>query len=119
MSEKDIIFTAHNKLRKITYTLYRGAPLSFGFEHIEHQRPYLTQNPHILKIGVEETDIAYWDSQHGARERIYCLGADKTRPELYVAVIVEYENSSHGHIITAWQTRDLCEGDITYVKPKR
>jgi hypothetical protein len=120
MSENDIIFTAYNKERKVEYILYRGSPASYGFEHIKHRRPYIGDNIHIVEKGVASQDVAYLDSEHGTgRERVYCLGADLTKPKMYIAVVVDYIDCSTGKIITAWLTRDLQGDEMTYVKSKR
>jgi hypothetical protein len=73
-----------------------------------------------LKYTVENTDIAYMDACHSDREKLYCLGADKTRPRLYMTAIVEYSDSKSGTIITAWPQKVISpEGVLTYVKSKR
>jgi hypothetical protein len=120
MAENDIIFTAYCQDRAIDYILYTESPDTFGYEHIKKNRPYIADHIDIVKYGIEHQHIAYDDGKHGdSRERIYCLGADFSKPRMYIAIIVDYVTAKTGKIITTWQTYELKGDDITYAKAKR
>lgn len=117
----DIVFTVYNIDRDITYTLHEGEEDTFGWLHIIEQRPSMKSRLDAIRYAVKNCNVAYWDSIHSincTRERIYCLGADKTRPQMYMVVIVDYPNETEGKIITAWQMSYISQEDgdvITYV----
>lgn len=123
MEPDDIVFTTTNSDRNITYILKEGKPESFGKQHIINQRPFMSNKISAIKHAVENADICYWDEEHREkdREKVYCLGADKERPQMYMKVIVEYNNENEGTIITAWPQKKISpsEGVITYVKSKK
>lgn len=119
MAEHDIIFTAHSNDRKIDYVLYEGIADKYGYEHIKKQREYVADHIDIVKYGVENQNVVTKDSDHMDRDRIYCKGADATRPDMYIEVIAEFYSTDKCNIITAWQTHDVKGDVITYVKAKR
>lgn len=119
MANDDIVFVAYNKARDITYTLYEGSELTYGKKHIIHRRAYMENKMDAIKKAAEETNFAYWDEDHqdyGNRERLYCLGADDKRPDMYMKVIAEYKSDFEAKIITAWETKEVApdERTITY-----
>lgn len=120
MNPDNIIFTAVNSDREITYTLKEGIPYSFGKQHIENSHEDLKGKMGAVKKTVESPDIIYRDPRHHDRERIYCSGADSTRPSMYVKVIAEYTSDNEANIITAWTQKEISptEGKIIYVKSK-
>ena len=117
----DIIFTAYNKNRGTTITLTEGFPDKFGKSHIIHRRPDMKGKINSIKHTIENTDIAYKDKNFENRERLYCLGADSQRSNMYMTVVVEYNAKVSGTVITAWPSLIIPDniGDVTYVKSKR
>lgn len=120
MNPDDIIFTATNINRDITYTLKEGHPDIFGKQHIEEKHAILKGKMGAVKKAVESTESAFKDTRHPERERIYCFGADESHPAMYVKVIAEYNTDKTANIITAWLTPEISstEGEITYVRTK-
>ena len=119
MEPTDTVFTAYNENRKHTITLLEGKPLTFGRAHIVYQRSFMATKIDAIKHTVEHADIGYKDKDYDNRERIYCLGADSTRPFMYMTVVVQYNSIADGTIITAWPTDKITGGgDIAYIKPK-
>jgi hypothetical protein len=124
MKPSDIVFTVYHEARDVTYTLLEGTPLTMGRQHIARQHPEFKDRMGVVKQAVENHDVAYEDSQHidkGNRERLYCLGANESRPKMWVAVVVDYKNLSEATIVTAWQMRSIptYESVIKYVKSKK
>lgn len=121
MGRQDPVFTTCNPNRTPTYTFPEGTPETIGWEHVKHRRPELANKLDAIKKTVEETDIAFKDKVHSNRERLYCLGADSTRPHMYMVAVAEYKSLDEGIILTAWPTDAIAknEGEITYVKSKK
>jgi len=120
MVSTDVVFTAYNKDRGHTYTLFEGTPDTVGMAHIVKRRPNMATRVVAIKYAVENADIAFSDKDHEDRERIYCEGADPTRPSMHMSVVVKYNTATEGTILTAWPTDKISSGggDITYVKRK-
>lgn len=120
MNPDDIVFTVYNPHRDITFTLKEGSTETFGKQHIEREDKKLQGKMDAIKKAVEDSDVAYIDKRHSDRERIYCLGADDAKPNMYIKVITEYQTKQDANIITAWHTAEIspAEGEITYVKPR-
>ncbi len=121
MAEDEIIFIASHAKAGVKYTLNKGAPLTYGWQHAIKRHPYLANKLHCVKHAVENYEISYWDENHygeGDRERLYCKGADPERPELYMVVSAEYKTDYEATIITVWQTAKIpdFEVDPIYVK---
>lgn len=120
MKENNVIFTALNKDRNITYTLTEGRPRCYGRSHILERRPAMVTKINAIKKTVENTDFAYMDKDHPKRERLYCMGADSEMPKMYMVVVAEYNSDNGGTIITAWPTDKITAGgDMTYANIKK
>lgn len=115
-SSQEVMFTAYNNKRDITYTLIDGSPETYGWQHTLKRHPDMIGKMHVLKKTVQETDIAIKDKMHPERERLYCYGADNDKPQFYITAVVQYESEKCATIFTAWHTDQVVEGDIVYVK---
>jgi alpha-D-ribose 1-methylphosphonate 5-triphosphate synthase subunit PhnH len=120
MNPNDIVFTSTVTDRDLTITLKEGTPTTFGKQHIITKRANMANKIHVVKYTVENADFAIIDEGHQEREQMYCFGADSTHPDLYMMVIVEYEDDKKGTIITALPKDNVPkEGVITYVNAKK
>jgi hypothetical protein len=120
MNPNDIVFTSIVTDRNLTITLKEGTPTTFGRQHIIANRKSMANKIHIVKETVENADFAILDKDHRYRERMCGYGIDKTHPDLYMMVVVEYEDDKTGNIITAMPKDNVPkEGVITYVNDKK
>ncbi|NJD02042.1 MAG: hypothetical protein FIA99_05480 [Ruminiclostridium sp.] len=116
MDPNDIVFTTTVPSRDLIITLKEGTATTFGRQHFIAQRPNMASKIDVVKHTVENADLAIIDKDHQERERMYCFGADSSHPDLYMMVVVEYEDDKRGTIITASPKDNVPkEGVITYV----
>jgi hypothetical protein len=123
MDPSDVIFTSIVAERDIEITLFEGTPDTFGRQHMINHHPEMAGKIPAVKRAVESHSICYVDEKHGInyREKIYCLGADEGRPDMFMVVAVDYPTPKKGIIISAWPSKKIKpkEGKLVYVNIKK